>query len=184
MKTSQNGTLAHQNHFLCLARRALTSDLVVFTLQTLFPARIVGSSDQKGTTMARKPAPRTDLPKIVRFDGVTDSGEYGAATCPHCGADGRYVYHFTTEDGQRGGAMAGCIQLFPVSALADEHKRILERQKDRDKRSQKLASWDVAKLEAIDAVAAGTMSTADALTVVTRENDKRSRWLAKKGYRR
>jgi hypothetical protein len=127
---------------------------------------------------------KTDLPTIVRFEGVTDAGEYGAATCPHCGADGRYVYTFTCDDGRRHGAMSGCVQLYPVSKLAEEHRRILDRQKDRAKRDGKLAGWDVAKLEAIDAAAAGTMTVADALAVVATENARRDAWMRRKGYRR
>src|ERR1041384_229731 len=91
------------------------------------------------------------LPRIIRFVERTDSGEFGAAQCPHCGADGRYVYWFVTEDGERRGAMAGCIRLFPVSKIAKEHHAIMERRADRESKGWKLASWDTAKLEAIEA---------------------------------
>lgn len=125
------------------------------------------------------------LPRIIQFEGVSDSGEYGNATCPHCGADGRYVWSFITEDGVRRGAMAGCIQKFPVSKLAEEHRKIIDRSKDRAKKGQKLASWDIAKLGAIEAVADGTMTVDQALAVVASENYKRSRWMdSKKGGRR
>jgi hypothetical protein len=55
------------------------------------------------------------LPAIVAILDKRDSGEYGNAVCPHCGALGRYVYTFVCEDGRRHGAMSGCIQLFPKS---------------------------------------------------------------------
>lgn len=117
------------------------------------------------------------LPRIIQFEGVSDSGEYGGATCPHCGADGRYVWTFITEDGERRGAMAGCIQKFPVSKLAEEHKRIIERSKDRAKNGQKLASWDIAKLAAIEAVRDGELTADQALLVVQSENAKRKQWM-------
>lgn len=120
---------------------------------------------------------RTTLPKIIRFEGKHDSGEYGAATCPHCGADGRYVWTFTCDDGKRHGAMSGCIKLFPVSPLAEEHKKIIERKADRDKKGQTLASWDIAKLDAIDKVAAGEMHEGAAMLIVRSENARRSAWM-------
>lgn len=60
------------------------------------------------------------LPRIVRFLGTDDCGP-GGASCPHCGATGRYVIHFQVEDGRRLGAMRGCVQLFPVTELARQH---------------------------------------------------------------
>lgn len=134
--------------------------------------------------MPRHTHPIHDLPRIVRFEGVHDSGEYGNASCPHCGADGRYVWTFTVEDGRTLGAMSGCLKLYPVSPLAEEHKRIIERQKQRAKRDGKLASWDVAKLEAIAAVASGEMDENTGLAIVERENAKRTRWMERKGFRR
>lgn len=126
-----------------------------------------------------------DLPRIVRFEGMTDSGEYGAATCPHCGADGRYVWNFVCEDGTRRGAMAGCITKFPVSKVAEEHKKIMERDEDRAKKGQKLASWDVAKLAAIESYYAGETPIELALATIQSENARRTRWMdSKKGGRR
>lgn len=67
------------------------------------------------------------LPRIIRFEGCTDSGEFGNTTCPHCGAQGRYVYHFVVEGDVRRGAMAGCIKLYPVSPVARVHQTLLEK---------------------------------------------------------
>jgi hypothetical protein len=124
-----------------------------------------------------KKSPAADLPRIIRFDGKSDAGEYGAATCPHCGADGRYVWSFLCEDGTRRGAMAGCIRLFPVSAVADEHRKIMERQADREKKGRNLASWDVAKLAAIEAFHAGETTEGDALRTIETQNAKRTAWM-------
>jgi hypothetical protein len=129
-----------------------------------------------------KPAPET-LPKIVAMVGKSDSGEYGNATCPHCGADGRYVWTFRCDDGTTRGAMAGCIKLFPRSALVDEHQRLLDRLDERQAKGQTLASWDQAKLAAIEAVVAGRMTEAEALLVVKVENAKRTAWMDRRGRR-
>lgn len=125
----------------------------------------------------RRPAQRLNLPKIVEFLGVKDSGEYGNANCPHCGALGRYVYSFRCDDGKVHGAMAGCIRLFPVSPLAEEHRAIMERRREREETGRTLASWDVAKLEALEAFYAGTGTEADVLGIIQRENARRSDWL-------
>lgn len=96
----------------------------------------------------------TDLPKIVRVTSVTDAGEFGAATCPHCGASGRYIYHFDCADGTHGGAMKGCFSKFPKHKFAAIHANILDK-----KRTKKyLASWDTQKLEAIEKFIAGELT--------------------------
>lgn len=123
---------------------------------------------------------KTDLPKIIAIKGTFDSGEYGATVCPHCDAKGRYVTTFVCEDGTTRGAMAGCIKLFPISKLAAEQQKILARQKDREAKGWKLASWDVKKLEAIEAVIAGSMTEAAALEVVRAENFRRQAWMDSK----
>jgi hypothetical protein len=139
------------------------------------PAPVADPTTIAPTKRSKGPAP--DLPRIIRFDGRSDAGEYGAATCPHCGADGRYVWSFLCEDGTRRGAMAGCIRLFPVSAVADEHRKIMERQADREKKGRNLASWDVAKLAAIEAFHAGETTEGDALRTIETQNAKRTAWM-------
>jgi hypothetical protein len=61
--------------------------------------------------------------------GPVGDGEPGSATCPHCGAWGRYVYGFTTVDGEHHGAMAGCVEVWPggkaaVAAFKKVQKRL------------------------------------------------------------
>lgn len=108
----------------------------------------------------------TTLPRIIRFDDRTDSGEFGATSCPHCGADGRYVFHFICEDGVRRGAMAGCIQRFPVSPVAAAHKKLIEKAAEREKKGWSLASWDVKALNAIESFYAGESTEGDALRAI------------------
>lgn len=119
------------------------------------------------------------LPRILAFDGVTDAGEYGATTCPHCDAKGRYIYWFITEAGERKGAMAGCIKLYPTSPLADAHKSVL----DKVRSDKALNGWDTKILEAIEATAAGTITIDQAEAAVKAQQISRAAWVAKK-YRR
>lgn len=126
-----------------------------------------------------KPDPAT-LPRIVALLGRQDHGEYGAATCPHCGAAGRYVYSFRCADGTTRGAMAGCIKLYPQSPLVAEHQALTERQEERAKAGRSLASWDLAKLAAIEAVGSESMSEADALAIVRAENARRAAWFRRR----
>lgn len=80
--------------------------------------------------------------------------------------------------------MAGCVKLFPVSPVALEEQRIQERRKDREKNGRKLASWDVKKLEHIEAFYAG-QSTEDAvLAEIRAQNSRRDAWMKKNGYGR
>lgn len=51
------------------------------------------------------------LPAIVKMLGVDDAG--AGASCPHCGATGRWIYNFLCEDGTQRAAMAGCLKQFP-----------------------------------------------------------------------
>lgn len=62
-----------------------------------------------------KPA---NLPSILAVLNVIDGGPCDGqmtATCPHCGAEGRYIIEFLCDDGSRRGAMKGCFQLFKGS---------------------------------------------------------------------
>jgi hypothetical protein len=61
------------------------------------------------------------LPRIVRF---LESEDSPGASCPHCGATGRWIHRFQVEDGRTLAAMSGCVKLFPVSRIATEEARL------------------------------------------------------------
>jgi hypothetical protein len=71
------------------------------------------------------------LPRITRYMGCDDSGEFGNANCPHCGAEGRYVHRFKCEDGSYRGAMSGCIELFQWSPTALLDRKLTEKARER-----------------------------------------------------
>jgi hypothetical protein len=73
------------------------------------------------------------------------------------------VIHFLTEKGN-GGAMAGCVKLFPVSQVALEEKRLREKQEDYEKKGWKLNKLDSAALEALEEFYLNKLSEQDALS--------------------
>lgn len=113
----------------------------------------------------------TKLPRIVRFFGTVENDN-----CPHCGATGKYVHRFATDDGRHLGAMSGCVRLFPVSPVAQEHMRIAKKATDAAKFGRQLNRWDLAALEAIESFYAGTMSESDAIRRVQQEKSAASAW--------
>lgn len=56
-------------------------------------------------------SPEIDASKAFQFLYIDDCGPcdggIGSGNCPHCGADGRYIYYWA-EYGKVRGAMAGC----------------------------------------------------------------------------
>lgn len=91
------------------------------------------------------------LPRILALLGCEDHGpcDQGAsACCPHCGADGRYVYSFLCEDGTVRGAMAGCLGRFPKHKFASKIKSIMDKERKYRSTGWKLPTWDVAILDA------------------------------------
>lgn len=134
----------------------------------------------------------TSLPMIVEFLYTSDAGPSGggkgSAVCPHCGADGRYVHYFKCDDGSTRGAMSGCIKLFPVSIVAQEHMRIVERLGELRKQygpDAKLNSWQAKMLEAIESHYAGTITKEDAISVIKREKAEMAAYRQRKyGKRR
>lgn len=116
--------------------------------------------------------PYADLPKILAIIDVHDGGPceggMATATCPHCGADGRFVYTFLCEDGTTRGAMKGCLSKFPHHPFANEMERILGKERDYEKKGWNLPKWDVEIRDAILAFADRDISEMEAQTRVNR----------------
>jgi len=119
------------------------------------------------------------FPRIVRFLETLDAGE--GATCPHCGATGRYILRFMTEDGRELGAMRGCAKLFPVSRIAVEELRLRTKLADYEKQGWSLNKRDSEALDAIDGFYAGMIGERAALAIVDRA--KRANTMRYRGRR-
>lgn len=102
--------------------------------------------------------PTSTLPKILAVLDREDHGscEDGAsAICPHCGAEGRYIFRFVCADGKIHGAMSGCIQLFPKHRLTDKVMAVFEKRDRYEKAKWVLPSWDQAVVGACYDLGAG-----------------------------
>lgn len=106
----------------------------------------------------------TPLPRIVRFTGTSEG-----ASCPHCGAEGKHIVWFQLENGQRHGAMRGCVQLFPVAPIAVEEMRLREKLNNYIKLYGETAHLNVNDSKALDAIEgfySGTVSEGQAVSLV------------------
>lgn len=124
------------------------------------------------------------LPSIVAFIETHDSGEYGNATCPHCGAEGRYVHTFICDDGTRRGAMSGCINLFRVSKdwATKLCMEAFKRQRDAKDQDRRLATWWQEMIEACGKLGEGTISVEEWRSLVGQAENRRQQWLSNNGY--
>lgn len=128
-------------------------------------------------------APTSTLPKILAILGCDDHGpcdDGATASCPHCGADGRYVYHFLCDDGKVHGAMAGCIQLFPKHPLTNKIKTVFEKKRDYDKKKWKLAEWDQTVIDACGGLQTQAITTTEWERRVKHAFDHRAAYLNRK----
>lgn len=125
-------------------------------------------------------------PRIVRFTGKTDAGEFGAASCPCCGAPGRYVYSFQLADqpNREFGAMAGCLKKrFTVAPIAWEEQRLREKARSFEKKGWKLNSVDRAALRAIESFYAGDIAEHYAMATVEAAKAENMARFARRGAR-
>lgn len=124
-----------------------------------------------------------DLPRVVEILDLKDYGEYGAVSCPHCGAQGRYIYFFTTDNGQSYGAMKGCFRKFPKSPYADRMAKLLGKEKEFKAKKWKLASWDQDSINAIRAYGEGKILQKDLDRILAESDRAKYLYMKKKGYR-
>lgn len=103
------------------------------------------------------------LPRIVRFLETDDSP---GSTCPHCGAEGRYILRFQVDDGRTLGAMRGCAKLFPTSRVAAEELRLRTKETEYAKRGWNLNRRDTEAVAAIQQFYDGTMDERTTLSIV------------------
>ena len=127
---------------------------------------------------------RSDYPTIIEFTGMYDGGpcEDGAtATCPHCGADGRYIHFFKTADGHEAGAMSGCLKLFPVSPVAKIQKKLQDKEHQLRVAYGKdahLNSWQQKMQDSIRIFQAGGMDEATCLSQIAWQEQKMAEYRA------
>lgn len=73
-----------------------------------------------------------------KFIGIKD---YGSTSCPHCGAEGRYIYTWE-EDGVIRSAMAGCYKMLTGKVNKGEKEKYMELLFEKQAKGKTLNSWD------------------------------------------
>lgn len=73
-----------------------------------------------------------------KFIGVIDCGN---ASCPHCGAEGRYIYKWE-ENGKTKSAMAGCYKALTGKLEKGEDTRYFEILAEKQTKGKELNGWD------------------------------------------
>jgi hypothetical protein len=83
------------------------------------------------------------------FIGVKDCGE---TTCPHCGAEGRYIYEWA-EDGQPRAAMAGCYKLLTGKLEKNDVQKAYQTLAEKQAKNKPLNGWEktIMRMEAFKA---------------------------------
>lgn len=126
------------------------------------------------------------LPAILAILGKEDHGPSdgaGSARCPHCGAAGRYVWRFLAVDGRKGGAMAGCLKLFPKAH--GQVARLTEEAFDRCAKAaferKTPATWWADITAAVGALESGGDVPMFNASVLAAES-RRQAWLRRNGY--
>lgn len=125
----------------------------------------------------------SNLPTILYVSGCDDAGEYGNASCPHCGAEGRYTYRFVTTDGRHGGAMRGCLSKYPQHPIAPIILAVVDKEREihqHPERGGRLASWDTAMLDAVQAFEAGRIGLDELLASVENAQASKRQWMKRR----
>lgn len=129
--------------------------------------------------------PISDYPKILRIVESIDSGEFGSASCPHCGADCRYYKTFDAISPSGGivrlGAAAGCIKLFPISKLAERHVKLFDKQRSYARKGWALNRADSQIMDIIDSAAKGEIDEETALQQVRKIDADMREWRKRRG---
>lgn len=81
---------------------------------------------------------KIDPSKPFQFISVEDHGD---ACCPHCGAEGRYIYSWA-EHGVIKSAMAGCYAALTGQIKKDDITSFIERLSVKQAKNKPLNGWD------------------------------------------
>jgi hypothetical protein len=95
-----------------------------------------------------------DANKPFQFIAVQDCGE---ACCPHCGADGRYIYQWA-EYGEIKGAMAGCYAALTGRIKKDDVTTHIERISVKQAKNKPLNGWDKTIIRMLEYINSNTDS--------------------------
>jgi hypothetical protein len=125
-----------------------------------------------------------NLPEVIEILALEDAGEGGAASCPHCGAIGRYIVWFQASDGELHGAMRGCFKHFPKSKYLARMTELMDKERQfKAKKGWKLASWDQDVMDGIRRYAHQEISQEVLDTIIYNADRAKGAYMRRKGYR-
>jgi hypothetical protein len=95
-----------------------------------------------------------DHKMAFQFLGVHDTGPDSGAHCPHCGAEGRYIYNWA-EYGEVRAAMAGCYQMLTGKIVKGDYEKVMEGIAVKLSRNKPLNGWEKTIIRMEDFKSAG-----------------------------
>jgi len=128
----------------------------------------------------------TPRPSVIAVLGCEDFGPCDpepSARCPHCGAEGRYVFTALMSDGTTKGMMKGCLNSFARDFCAVQCERALEKKMKAARGKAYLSKWDDQMITALDGFRAGTVSLETLRATCRHVAQQKQAWMKSKGYR-
>lgn len=119
-----------------------------------------------------------DSSKPFVFLGVKD---YGETCCPHCGADGRYIYTWS-EFGKISSAMAGCYKLLTGKIEKGDEERFFELLAEKQAKKKPLSGFDKSVIRLLDFKATGKFPADWCDQKIKETLSNRKSFLAKKHF--
>lgn len=118
----------------------------------------------------------------VREQTVGIGFDPAPAICPHCGAEGKYVYVWV-ENGEERAAMSGCYKKLTGKVSLGEKDSYLAKLAIKRVRGESLNSWDKTIIRMLDFKAQGKYSPAWCDSVINKTLSERSVFLSKNNYK-
>ena len=113
-----------------------------------------------------------------KFIGVKD---FGSTCCPHCGAEGRYVYTWKQNDVTYS-AMAGCYKKLTCYLEKSEEDRYFELLSEKQAKGKELNGWDKKIIGLINAIEAEKCTSNWGWLKIREILSQRKSYLNKKRY--
>ena len=113
-----------------------------------------------------------------KFIGIKDCG---STCCPHCGAEGRYIYTWLL-DGKTYSAMAGCYKRLTGLLEKSDEDRYFELLAEKQAKGKELNGWDRNILSLISAIESEKITSDWGWLKIKETLSKRKAYLSKKRY--
>lgn len=114
------------------------------------------------------------------FECIQDTGPSSGASCPHCGAEGRYIYNWF-EFGERRAAMAGCYEALTGRIKKGDKDRVMELISKKQSRNKPLNGWERSILRMEQFKADGKFPSEWCDQKINETLSQRKQYLAKSG---